>query len=288
MSPPHDALEQACQAARLPGPATLIRLGENAVYRLPGGVVARVARPGAEAAARLEVRLARWLATQHARAARPLPLAQPVMAAGRAVTFWEDLGPHREGQAVEVAQALRHLHQLPPPPASLLPAWEPFARLDTRLNTAAPLLSPHEQAWLREHTAKLREQCRRLPPGLGQAPLHGDARGANIVVTSSGVTLIDLESATLGPPEWDLTSATHKLNVGWHTPADYAAFRDRYGHDVTTWAGYETLRDIRELRETTFALQQAADNPAYLREARHRLACLRGEAGPRPWRWAPL
>jgi hypothetical protein len=41
--------------------AELIRLGENALYRLPGKVVARITRPGQHTAAVKEVNVARWL-----------------------------------------------------------------------------------------------------------------------------------------------------------------------------------------------------------------------------------
>ncbi|ONI86828.1 hypothetical protein ALI22I_24915 [Saccharothrix sp. ALI-22-I] len=39
--------------------AEVIRLGENAIYRLPGGVIARVARAGQNAAATKEVQVGR-------------------------------------------------------------------------------------------------------------------------------------------------------------------------------------------------------------------------------------
>lgn len=56
-----------------------------------------------------------------------------------------------------------------------------------------------------------------------------------------------------------------------------------YGHDVTEWAGFELLRDIREFRMTTMTVQAASANPAWREQALHRLACIRGEPGPRPW-----
>ncbi|EFG03881.1 Hypothetical protein SCLAV_p0391 (plasmid) [Streptomyces clavuligerus] len=42
------------------------------------------------------------------------------------------------------------------------------------------------------------------------------------------------------------------------------------------------------MRLVTFAFQTAAQNPDALPEAHHRLACLRGERGPRPWGWTPV
>ncbi|MBB0246379.1 phosphotransferase, partial [Streptomyces alkaliphilus] len=103
-----------------------IRLAENDIWRLaPGtGVVVRIAREGqAEAAAR-EVAIARWLATSGVPAVRPLPIDQPVLAAGRPATFWEELPPHRPSTEKGPAPVLRHLHDLPiPNDLPLRPPW---------------------------------------------------------------------------------------------------------------------------------------------------------------------
>src|SRR6202167_3616664 len=84
-------LRQACEVAGLDASgARLLRLGSNAVYRLDAPVVARIARPdsGTETARRT-VAVARWLETAGYPAVRAIGVDQPVMARGRAVTFWE-------------------------------------------------------------------------------------------------------------------------------------------------------------------------------------------------------
>jgi hypothetical protein len=55
--------------------------------------------------------------------------------------------------------------------------------------------------------------------------------------------------------------------------------------DVAEWAGFELLRDIRELRMTTYLWQRAASHPTMKKEAALRTRCLRGEQGLRPWSW---
>jgi hypothetical protein len=51
-----EILEAACTAAGLQADdAEPIRLGENAIFRLRGKIIARIARPGQQAAARREV-----------------------------------------------------------------------------------------------------------------------------------------------------------------------------------------------------------------------------------------
>jgi hypothetical protein len=59
-----DLLRRACAEAGFDADgATVMRLGENALFRLADSVVARIARPGQERAARKEVAVARWLHT---------------------------------------------------------------------------------------------------------------------------------------------------------------------------------------------------------------------------------
>ncbi len=42
---------------------------------------------------------------------------------------------------------------------------------------------------------------------------------------------------------------------------EWARYCETYGYDVTTWEGFDVLRDIRELRRTTMAVQVAATDP---------------------------
>ncbi|GAA0944624.1 hypothetical protein GCM10009554_38920 [Kribbella koreensis] len=71
--------------------------------------------------------------------------------------------------------------------------------------------------------------------------------------------------------------------------AQYGAFAHAYGHDVMEWCGFETLRDIRELRVTCYAAQRASENEKFRDEAALRVASSRGLRGARPWPdWKPL
>jgi len=74
--------------------AEIIKIGDNAFYRLPHQIVARVSRPGRTAAFK-EVAVARWLARLDVPAARVLDeLDQPIQVNDRYVTFWQELPPH--------------------------------------------------------------------------------------------------------------------------------------------------------------------------------------------------
>lgn len=279
-------LQAACTAAGLDSAgAEVIRLSENAIYRLPGAVVARVSRAGQGTAAAKEVNVARWLEDSGVVAVRALRVVdQPVLVDDRAVTFWHELPPHVNGSTVDVATALRQLHKLAPPTTFELPELAPFVRLDQRI-AAASTLTAGERGWLLDRLAELVAAYADLPPGLPTCVVHGDAWRGNVVSTVDGVVLLDLERCSVGPPEWDLVStAVGYATTGRIDAAEWASYCDAYGSDVTTWSGFSVLRDIRELRMTTMAAQLAATNPQrYADQAAHRLACLRGERGPRPW-----
>lgn len=262
-----------------------IRLGENAIYRLPHRIVARIARPGQLAVAGKEIQVAGWLADHGVPAVQVVTgVDQPVDVDGRAVTFWRELPPHRHGTVTQVAQALRRLHDLPLPGFALAPL-APFVRLAERIDAAATLTA-EDRSWLRAHLADLQHRyTHELPPGLPECVVHGDAWVGNVVSTEDGTVLfLDLERCSIGPPEWDLVhTAIKNTSFGWSTAADYRDFCHHYGHDVTTWPGFTLLRDIRELRMTCYTAQHPESHP----EAHLRLNSLRDKTGPRPWPWTP-
>lgn len=286
-------LHQACITAGADSDgAEVIRIAENAIYRLRGGVVARIARVGQSAAAVKEVNVARWLEDSDVPAVRVIrDIAQPVHIDGRAVTFWHELPPHQYGTTANVAVILRDLHKLPQPETFELPELAPFVRLAQRIESANTI-SADDQNWLLSRLGDLQAAYNDLPPGLPRCVVHGDAWAGNVVVTADKTSvLLDLERCALGPPEWDLVStAVTYVTTAKIDRAEWTAYCEAYGYDVTTWEGFNVLRDVRELRQTTMAAQVALTDPQrYAAQAAHRLACLRGRLGPRPWPgWMPV
>jgi aminoglycoside phosphotransferase (APT) family kinase protein len=284
-------LDTASRRAGLdPAGAELMRLGENAVYRLTGGIVARVSRVGQLVAASREVAVAHWLEANHVPAVRAWPeVDQPIEVDGRAVTWWRELPPHQPGTALMVATALRRLHDLPPPTEFDIGRLDPFVRLAERIDHAVTL-NRRDREWMRAHLDELKARYAELPVGLPKSVVHGDAWIGNVASMDDGeVVLLDLERCSIGPPEWDLTSTAVKaFTLAGITTDDYGDFVRVYGHDVTSWPGFETLRDIREFRMTCMAAQIAAENLGRHDEVALRLACLRGEHGSRPWSWTPI
>ncbi|CCA59006.1 MULTISPECIES: phosphotransferase family protein [Streptomyces] len=267
--------------------ATLIRLAENAIWRLTADIVVRIARPGQEAAAAREVAVARWLSAAGVPTVEPLAIDQPVLAGGRAATFWALLPPHEAGTEADLAGLLAQLHSLPVPTFAI-GRLNPFVRIKERL-VASRAVSEEDRAWLLSHLRELEGQWQSLPGSRGDCVVHGDAWTGNCAVIKGPfrrAVLLDYERTSLGPPEWDLTSTAIEVDTFGSLSAEkYRVFCDQYGYDVMDWAGYPTLRGIRELRLVTFALQIADLDPSARSEAHGRVDCLRGRRGPRPWGW---
>ncbi|MGW9287665.1 aminoglycoside phosphotransferase family protein [Streptomyces albidoflavus] len=285
-APAHHVLKQACSAVGLNSDgAEPLRLAENQIWRLPGRrVIVRISRASQSDAAAREVRVARWLAQENVAAVRLVDVEQPVEIDGRPVTFWVELPPQQHGSVEDVAQLLSQLHSLPTPTIDL-GYLDPFVRVDERLH-AATTIPDDDKQWLHALHHDLRAAWAERPAGLPDRAVHGDAWPGNIVRTADGVLMMDLERFSLGPPEWDLVStAVRAKTTGAITIREYDRFCAAYGHDVTAWEGYPVLAHARELRMATYAAQHAASNAEWRSQAQHRIDCLRGRSGPRPWLW---
>lgn len=291
-----DILSEACGRVGLTATgAEVLSSGENHVYRLhdpaAGTVIARISKPGQGRVAAREIFLGGWLNSSGVRAVQPfsgLAAEQPIVVADHPVTFWHDLGPHDPGTPVQVAATLRRLHALPVPAEMDEHQLAPFVRLDERIQFAT-WLDERDRRWLADRLEDLRHQWKKRPVGMPDSVIHGDAWAGNVVATGAGVTLLDLERCTVGPPEWDLTSTACRLtSYSTLSTVDYDAYCQAYGYDVTGWEGFPLFRDVRELRVTCFAAYRAQTDPALRPHALTRVASLRGLGGPRPWRWDPL
>ena len=283
------ALEIACDAVGLDAQgAELLRIGENAIYRLVSApLVARIARtvrylPAIEA----EVAATRWLESAGFPAVRLAePAEQPVVADGRPVTFWELVAEQTEYATVaELGALLRRLHGLGTPPSLALPALRPFARVEGRINGAD--LAERDRGFLLDRLAELREAYGRLEFALPAGLIHGDANIGNIIRRQAdGVAvLIDWDGVSTGPREWDLVlTAMYFERFGWHTADEYRDFVAAYGFDVMSWPGYPVLRSIRELIMVAWLAQNTRESPEIAAEVTKRLEDMRSGDGPRDW-----
>ncbi|WP_328404310.1 phosphotransferase enzyme family protein [Nocardia sp. NBC_00403] len=270
--------------------AVLVRDGSHAIYRLADDVVARIGQPGSIDHAERELRISQWLNDSGIPTVEAeTSLVQPIVIADRPVTWWRLIPDHRPSSPRELGATLRTLHALPPPNEFVIPSYDPFAGLERRIVTA-PLIDEDDRAWLLEHYARLRGKYDGLPNILTPSVIHGDAWQGNVVVPPSGIpTVLDLDKVSLGWREWDLIQlAVDYTDFSRVSDEEYQSFVEAYGgYDVTAWTGFRVLGDIQELRWVGFAVARSEASRAAAAQAKHRIACLRGQVPPR-WRWDAL
>lgn len=262
--------------------AELIRLGENALFRLSSQpVVVRIARMmDYWADAVKEVAVAQWLAEHQFPAAQVHEVPQPVRADGYPVTFWRYI-PGRPGNRGDVAvlgAVLRRLHRMPCPTTFDLPREDILGRVGGRIESAP--VPAADKDFLLRRLEELRSELPRLCYPLSPAATHGDAYVKNLMFCDSGPILIDFERFAWGQPEWDLAlTATEYQTAGWLTHAEYSQFVEAYGYDVTSWeGGFDVLRAMHEIQMTTWIMQNVNESAEAAREYQTRMRTIRGIA----------
>ncbi|MEU8252173.1 aminoglycoside phosphotransferase family protein [Nonomuraea sp. NPDC048916] len=281
-------LQEVCQVADLASEdARLIRLGENALFVLAAErVVVRIARSlDVLADARKEVAVSAWLHEAGLPAARTTTHEQPLIVRGKPVTLWHFIGNDGAvADLIDLAAVLRSLHQLPVPADLALPKLDILGRVSERI-TSTDVLSDEERQFLLARYQELQAAYTALTFPLTSCAVHGDAHSDNLIKATDGtIVLIDLERFAFGPPETDLAVTALEHSLGWGTRAEYDQFAERYGFDVLAWEGYPVLRDINELKMTTWLMQNVNEDEAIAREFRSRLFCLQNPEAPRRWR----
>lgn len=282
-------MSAACRAVGLDDrDAELIRLGENALFRLAFmPVIVRVAR-GEEwlTTARTEVAVSRWLTEEGFPAARIIEdLDQPFLIDGHPVTFWHLIVEgDRKATYGELGCVLHDLHSLTMPDGLVLPSFNPFDKQQLRLDRA--VIPDDDKVFLRKLWCELQDKYAELRFDTPKGPVHGDAHVQNLMVDDQGhVILIDFEAFCYDHPEWDLmVTAVEHYSLGWQTDEQYADFVARYGRDLHEWHGYETLRGIQEFGMTTWLMQNAQEDEETAVEYRRRISGLRNDNAPRNWR----
>jgi aminoglycoside phosphotransferase (APT) family kinase protein len=260
-----------------PRGARLIRLFATAVYYLPAaGAVARIAPvTSAETVARLaaSVQAAQWLASIGFPTVESLPVDQPVVGDGCAVTFWRYLP--QEGPAptpADLGHLLRSLHQLDPPPVPL-PAYRPLVSFRWAIESSRAI-NEDDWTWLRNRCDQLLDAYDQLSFQLPGGMIHGDAWRGNLLRDGNRVVLADWDAVSTGPREIDLIPTLQGIRFGL-PEHQRDAFIAAYGHDIRSWPGYPVLRDIRELSTTSALLRDAPANAAAKRELQVRLCSFR-------------
>ncbi|SDQ32079.1 phosphotransferase family protein [Thermostaphylospora chromogena] len=271
--------------------ARLMRVRSNAVFKLRGEIVVRIAT-APDALTRLPVVLdvARWLAERGFPTVRPADelCDHPIVRSGRVITFWRYIPVSGTPTTGELGRVLRDLHRLPVPPFALKRLADPLAEVRRCVETHSDVLTPQQRCWLRERIAELTERWNELedvdPPVL----LHGDAWIDNLLRRDDGdVVLCDWDGVAVGRREWDLVHTYHGQRRFGLTCADVDDFAAAYGHDLRDWPGYSTLMEVRDMYAIGVHIRNAAGDPFSRRELPRRLESLTKGDGSARWYLAP-
>ncbi|GAA2710899.1 aminoglycoside phosphotransferase family protein [Streptomyces luteosporeus] len=276
----------AASGAPLPAAeATLLSLGENAVFA-SGGLVAKVGRDASlQERAEREVRIASWLTECGVPAVRA---AEPDVrvAGGHPVTVWHRVpAAGRPADPADLAQLLRQVHALPAPDFAL-PHRDLLGGVERWLRLAGDAIDPADADYLRERRDGFASAAAALVPHLPPGPIHGDALPRNVHVGPDGPVLVDLETFATDLREHDLVvMALSHDRYGLGADA-YHSFVHTYGWDVREWEGCAVLRGARETASCAWVAQHAPGNPAARVEFDRRVASLR--EGDPTVRWYPF
>jgi Ser/Thr protein kinase RdoA (MazF antagonist) len=279
-------LAAACAQAGLNSDgAELLRVGENAIYRLASApLVVRIAR-SADRISRVEKELciARWLADGDVPAIRVAEeMDQPLLVDGYPVSFWHAVtGGDPDPTHIDLARLLASFHSLTGCPCEL-PTFDPIGPSESRLAKASGVASEDDE-FLRDRCIELTRQYRDLVFALPVGPIHGDAHTRNLLTDQGEVVLSDFESAAMGPREWDLMPTAIAVDRYGLPEERYLEFAATYGFDVREWPGYPVLREIRTLTMTTWIMQNIGESAAAAEEFALRVDSLRERDFERAW-----
>lgn len=266
--------------------ARLIRLGENAIFRLRDEpFVVRVGRsPDKIPVAEREICVAGWLAGRGVAVARPRDEEQgPVIVHGHPVSVWHRVEPGEPAPGVvDLADLLRAVHAVDDEPPCAVGPPDPLGLSERRL-AAIDDLPDADRALFATRITELREEYADVAFALRPGLIHGDAHPGNLLGRAGAAVLGDFEATAIGPREGDLIPlAISRLRFG-RSADTYRQFTDRYGFDVTTWSGFGVLRRIRELYMTVWLAQNAGNSAREAAELELRIRTIRERDDTTEW-----
>ncbi|MFF4379611.1 hypothetical protein [Kitasatospora sp. NPDC001547] len=289
-----EALTQACvftgdDVAK----AELVSDSPNHLWSLPDSRALAIVHPDPDEAWAL-IKGVQFLRQHQVAVTSPWYTDVRATAEGRAVTFWQDPGaPSADTSLSGWVTALTH--RIDPGTAPWLREHDPFAGLLDGLDDAP--LNETARRFLREHAAGLREEWDYLDwptpdtvilGALGMVPCHDDGVHVGLLLR---------RPLTRGHREWDLVAARWRSELLIGRRQDHRLYADTYlsyerqdqapAHPyIGAWSGYQVVRDVVVLTAVMDVVRRAHLDANTLREAAHRVACLRG-ARPAPWNWGP-
>jgi Ser/Thr protein kinase RdoA (MazF antagonist) len=116
----------------------------------------------------------------------------------------------------------------------------------------------------------------------GTSVVHGDLHTDNVLATSAGALLSDLELAGAGPAAYDVAPAVVATERYGASAAELERFLRARGDDPRSWPGFATCLAVYELWVTAWAVGVRDASPQATAEAARRVRCLR-DGACEPW-----
>lgn len=241
---------------------TMLKFGLLANFRVENPPrFLKVADPGfrsAEAVLERSLRLSAWLDANEFPVAAPAEegLAEPVTVgeAWAGLWCWEDARDERP-QPERTGELLRRLHELLsdcPVPVPEVDHLEIAQRHIAALREKSDLDHASIE-FLLARADSMKREWTRFGSELGTGAIHGDIAVDNVLTTSRGPVLIDLDNAQVGPREWDLVKVIPGSPGGWREE-EWPEFARGYGYDPLGVPGSDVLREVRHLRTLVWTL----------------------------------
>ena len=101
----------------------------------------------------------------------------------------------------------------------------------------------------------------------GLAVVHGDLHGGNVVPSTSGPLLTDLELSGVGPPSYDVAPTAVAVRRYGAPADDLDRFVAATGLDPRAWTGWPVCLDVYELWVTAWAVGVRDRDAAWATEA---------------------
>ncbi len=259
----------------------LISLRQNGIFHLADhSISVRVYGPAEHPGrAALMVQAARWLEAQDFPAVRvsPIPAEQPLDLLGYQVSVWQwvrqdDLRPN---SAFLYGRLLKRFHSLPGTDALAVPAFDPVEKIRQRLDRlkGREIIPAESQALLESVYVRADAMQAELRNSrLGHGIIHGDAMPGNALQRDGQMVMIDLDSVTFGPREWDLAPmAVTAKRFGRRGQAQWPAFLEGYGVEAGDLADLDAAQMIKQLSMTVYLCLSAGQSPDIDAEIARRL-----------------
>jgi Ser/Thr protein kinase RdoA (MazF antagonist) len=245
----------------------LLKFGTIATFRVEDPPrLLKVADPGfrsAEAVLERSLALSAWL--DGARFPVPGVAAEGAVRPVAVGDAWAGLWlwqPHRDARPDPrlTGDVLRRLHELLASCPISLPEVDQFDAARRHTVALAMKGTPDDASieFLLGQVERIEEDWTAFRSELGVGVIHGDFEVNNVLATTRGPVLVDLDNAHVGPREWDLVKAAPGSAGGWREE-EWPAFAHGYGYDVLSAPGAEVLHEVRHLRSLVWLL----GNPQY-------------------------